>query len=100
MHETLPMNYWHFYWSGGTQYPSCAGLSAKWITTIEIHSVPESDWTLALNGEDIGGLDYDISKTYFEQALAVSLVQIIRLPTPMARELSGKGCRSGFWRDS
>ena len=72
MHETLPLNYWHYYYdsSTGTMYPSCAGLSAKWITTIEIHSVPEANWTLELDGSDIGGLQYDVTKTYFEQALA------------------------------
>jgi DMSO/TMAO reductase YedYZ molybdopterin-dependent catalytic subunit len=70
MHETLTLNYWHYYWNGGVQYPSCAGLSAKWITTIEIHSVPESNWTLVLDGQDVGGLYYEVSKTYFEQALA------------------------------
>ncbi|OPX86461.1 MAG: Endo-1,4-beta-xylanase A precursor [Pelotomaculum sp. PtaB.Bin104] len=70
MHETLPSNYWHYYYSDGVQYPSCAGLAAKWITEIKIYSAPESDWTLELDGQDIGGIDYDVSKTYFEQALA------------------------------
>jgi DMSO/TMAO reductase YedYZ molybdopterin-dependent catalytic subunit len=70
MHETLPENYWHYYYSGGIQYPSCAGLSAKLITTIEIYSVPVSDWTLELDGLDLDGMKADISKTYFEQALA------------------------------
>jgi DMSO/TMAO reductase YedYZ molybdopterin-dependent catalytic subunit len=72
MHETLPLNYWHYYYdsSAGVMYPSCAGLSAKFITTIEIHSVPESNWTLELDGQDIGGLYYEVTKTYFEQALA------------------------------
>lgn len=70
MHQTLPENYWHYYFNNGVQYPSCAGTSAKWITTIEIYSAPESDWTLELDGQDVGGIDYDISKTYFEQALA------------------------------
>ncbi|MDD2553523.1 MAG: PKD domain-containing protein, partial [Desulfotomaculaceae bacterium] len=36
MHETLPEQYWHYYFSDGVQYPSCAGLSAKYITTIKI----------------------------------------------------------------
>jgi DMSO/TMAO reductase YedYZ molybdopterin-dependent catalytic subunit/frataxin-like iron-binding protein CyaY len=72
MHETLPLNYWHYYYdsNAGVMYPSCAGLSAKWVTTIEIHSVPETPWTLELDGQDIGGLHYNVSKTYFEQALA------------------------------
>ncbi len=70
MHETLPENYWHYYYGDGVMYPSCAGLAAKWITEIEIYSVPEGDWTLELDGRDIGGIEYDVSKTYFEQALA------------------------------
>ncbi len=70
MHETLSSNYWHYYYSGNVQYPSCAGLSAKYITEIKIYSAPVGDWTLELDGQDIGGLQYDVSKTYFEQALA------------------------------
>jgi hypothetical protein len=69
MHETLPSQYWHYQWSDGVQYPSCAGLSAKWVTTIKIYSAPESDWTLQLDGTGIGGLRYNVSKTFFEQAL-------------------------------
>jgi hypothetical protein len=70
MHETLPENYWHYYYGDGVQYPSCAGLSAKYITEIRVYSVPQGDWTLALDGQDIGGLQYEVSKTYFESALA------------------------------
>ena len=70
MHETLTPNYWHYYYSDGVQYPSCAGLSSKWITSIKIYSVPAGDWTLQLDSRDIGGTYYDVSKTYFEQALA------------------------------
>ncbi|MGI5941888.1 MAG: NosD domain-containing protein [Pelotomaculaceae bacterium] len=69
MHETIPPKYWHYYYSDGVQYPSCAGLSPKWITEIRIYSVPQGDWTLKLDGLDIGGMDYDVTKTYFEQAL-------------------------------
>jgi DMSO/TMAO reductase YedYZ molybdopterin-dependent catalytic subunit len=72
MHETLPEQYWHYYYSPSDNifYPSCAGLSAKWITEIRIYSTPQEDWTLELDGRDIGGLYVDVSKTYFEQALA------------------------------
>jgi uncharacterized repeat protein (TIGR02059 family) len=71
MHETLPENYWHYYYDSGNKimYPSCAGLSAKYITEIKVYSVPQGDWTLKLDGKDIGGLQADISKTYFESAL-------------------------------
>jgi DMSO/TMAO reductase YedYZ molybdopterin-dependent catalytic subunit len=72
MHETLSENYWHWYYDSGSgiQYPSCAGLSAKYVTTIKIYSVPITDWTLVLDGTAIGGLSYNVSRTYFEQALA------------------------------
>jgi hypothetical protein len=72
MHQTLPENYWHYYYNSADEifYPSCAGLSAKLITTIKIYSVPEADWTLVLDGTDIGGLYYEVSKSHFEQALA------------------------------
>lgn len=73
MHETLPEAYWHYYGADGIMYPSCAGLSAKYITTIKIYSVPQGDWTLELDGLDIGGLKKDISKTYFESALTCTM---------------------------
>ncbi|MGI6549443.1 MAG: PKD domain-containing protein [Syntrophomonadales bacterium] len=69
MRETLPEAYWHYYGADGIMYPSCAGLSAKYITEIRVYSVPQGDWTLELDGQDIGGLKVDVSKTYFESAL-------------------------------
>ncbi len=70
MHETLPSAFWRYNYQDGTLDPSCAGLSAKYITTIKVLSTPEADWTLQLNGLDIGGLNYTVSKPYFEEALA------------------------------
>jgi len=70
MHETLADKYWHYYWGDNVQYPSCSGLSAKYITEIEVYTVPADDWTLYLDGRSVGGLKVDINKTYFEQALA------------------------------
>jgi len=70
MHETLPENYWHYYYDNLVQYASCAGLSLKYVSEIRVYTVPASDWTLHLDGEGIGGVKEDISKTYFEQALA------------------------------
>jgi DMSO/TMAO reductase YedYZ molybdopterin-dependent catalytic subunit len=70
MHETLPEQYWHYYYGDGVQYPSCAGLATKWITELRVYSIPLGDWTLELDGTALGGLEYDVSKTYFEQALA------------------------------
>ena len=69
MHETLPEPYWHYYYGGGVKYPSCAGLSAKYITEIKLYSVPEGDWTFELDGRDIGGTYVEVSKTFFESAL-------------------------------
>jgi PKD repeat protein len=70
MHETLPSQYWRYNFQDGVQYPSSAGLSAKYITTIKVYSSPESDWTLELDGRDIGGLNYSVSKPFLEEALA------------------------------
>jgi DMSO/TMAO reductase YedYZ molybdopterin-dependent catalytic subunit len=73
MHETLPEAYWHYYGADGIMYPSCAGLSAKYITEIKVYSVPQGDWNLELDGQDLGGLVTDISKTYFESALTCTM---------------------------
>ena len=70
MNQTLPSTYHHFYYQDGIFYPSCAGLSSKYITTIKIYSEPATDWTLDLEGRDIGGVQSTITKIYFEQALA------------------------------
>ena len=70
MHETLPSQYWRYNFQNGVQYPSSAGLSAKYITTIKVYSTPESDWTLELDGRDIGGVNYTVSKPFLEEALA------------------------------
>ena len=70
MHETLPSQYWRYNFQDNVKYPSCAGLSAKFITTIKVYSSPESDWTLELDGRDIGGLQYNVSKPFLEEAIA------------------------------
>ena len=70
MHETLPSQYWRYNFQDGIQYPSSAGLSAKYITTIKVYSTPESDWTLELDGRDIGGVNYSVSKPFLEEAIA------------------------------
>ena len=71
MNQALSEQYWHYYYDsgGGINYPSVAGLSAKYISTIRIYSAPLGDWVLALDGRDIGGLYQDISRGYFESAL-------------------------------
>jgi DMSO/TMAO reductase YedYZ molybdopterin-dependent catalytic subunit len=70
MHEALPEQYWHYYWDGGVQYPSVAGLSAKYISTIRIYSAPVTEWSFVLDGTALGGLNQTISRNYFESALA------------------------------
>jgi PKD repeat protein len=70
MHETLPSQYWRYNFQNGVQYPSSAGLSAKYITTIKVLSSPESDWTLELDGRDIGGIKYTVAKPFLEEAIA------------------------------
>lgn len=73
MRETLPEDYWHYYGADGVMYPSCAGLSAKYITELRIYTVPQGDWALELDGQDIGGLYSNVSKTYFESALTCTM---------------------------
>jgi len=72
MHETLSEAYWHYYY-GDVMYPSCAGISPKYITEIKVYSKPAEDWILNLDGQDLGGLVKDISKTYFESALTCTM---------------------------
>ncbi|MEA2075466.1 MAG: PGF-CTERM sorting domain-containing protein [Euryarchaeota archaeon] len=69
MHECMDEKYWHYYWSEGIQYPSCAGLSAKYVDTIKIYNGIEADWNLTLDG----AINDTISKSYFEQALACTM---------------------------
>ncbi len=70
MHETLPSQYWRYNFQDNIQYPSSAGLSAKFVTTIKVYSSLESEWTLELDGRDIGGLNYVVAKPFLEEALA------------------------------
>lgn len=69
MHESLPEPYWHYYNDGEVHYPSCAGVSPKYITELRVYSVPTADWTLDLNGLELGGMHQVISKNYFADAL-------------------------------
>jgi len=69
MHECMDEDYWHYYWSEGIQYPSCAGLSAKYIDTIKIYNGTEADWNITLDG----AIKDTISKSYFEQALTCTM---------------------------
>ena len=49
---------------------------------LRVYSVPQGDWTLELDGTEIGGIACDISKTYFESALARRSAPITRQATP------------------
>jgi PKD repeat protein len=70
MHEALADKYWHYNYQGGVNYPSVAGLSAKYIKTIKIYDSPVTGWSFVLDGEDIGGLKKNISRNFFESALS------------------------------
>jgi hypothetical protein len=41
MHEYLAEKYWHYYYDGGTMWPSSSGLSVKWVSDIIIYSSEE-----------------------------------------------------------
>ena len=69
MHECMDDKYWHYYWNEGVQYPSCAGLSAKYVDTIKIYSTLAADWNLTLEG----AINDTISKSYFDQALSCTM---------------------------
>ncbi|NQE54707.1 hypothetical protein C5S29_14045 [ANME-1 cluster archaeon GoMg3.2] len=69
MHECMDDKYWHYYWNDGVQYPSCAGLSAKYVDSIKIYSAHATDWNLTLEG----AINDTISKSYFDQALACTM---------------------------
>lgn len=80
MHECIRPSLWHYYTQAyppgspyypSVTYPSCAGMSAKFIRTIRVYSVPETEWTLALDGRNLtGGINFTVTKGYFEEALA------------------------------
>ena len=50
MNQTLPEANWHYYYSGGIFYPSCNGLSIKYIDEISIYTNPTPGWNLSLKG--------------------------------------------------
>ncbi|NOQ32827.1 MAG: hypothetical protein GQ567_01315 [Methanosarcinales archaeon] len=69
MHECMDEDHWHYYWGDGIQYPSCAGLSAKYVDTIKIYNGTEADWNITLDG----AIKDTIRKSYFEQALTCTM---------------------------
>jgi hypothetical protein len=82
MHETMPPEYWHYYYqtypqsspyAPGVLYPSTAGLSAKYVNEIQVFTVPEKLWYVDLDGTRVGGLFINVSRVYFEAALACQM---------------------------
>jgi PGF-pre-PGF domain-containing protein len=65
MHECINEKYWHY----NSGLPSCAGLSAKYISEIRIYDVAEPTWNLQLEG----AIDKTMSKGYFESGLACTM---------------------------
>jgi len=95
MHETLPSEYWRYNFQNGIQYPSAAGLSAKYISTIKVYSTPESDWTLELDGRAIVVLIIRSASHSSRKQLPVSSELIIKQHTLIVKAGSGKECRYG-----
>ncbi|WP_164913630.1 DUF4430 domain-containing protein [Methanoculleus taiwanensis] len=69
MRACLAEDYWHYYWSGGIQYPSAAGIANKNIVTVEIHPGAREDWNLILSG----AITDTITRSYFEAGKACAL---------------------------
>ncbi len=69
MRACLAEDYWHYYWSGGIQYPSAAGVANKNIATVEIHPGAREDWNLILTG----AITDTITRSYFEAGKACAL---------------------------
>jgi DMSO/TMAO reductase YedYZ molybdopterin-dependent catalytic subunit len=65
MHNCIEEAHWHYYWSGGVQYPSAAGISCHSIDQIEVYTAVEEEWTLDMQG----AIHREITKTQFEQAI-------------------------------
>ena len=69
MRACLAEDYWHYYWDGGIQYPSAAGLANKNIATIAIKPGAREDWTLLLRG----AITDTITRSYFESGKACTM---------------------------
>ncbi len=68
MRACLAQDYWHYYSSGGIQYPSAAGVSNQKIATIMI-KIPRADWNLTLTG----AITQTITRSYFESGKACAM---------------------------
>lgn len=66
MHDCLPESNWHYYYSGGINYPSANGLSIKYISEINIYTSGVDEWELELTGAS----SYTMSQGEFENGVA------------------------------
>ncbi len=65
MYEGIPFEYWHY----NSGLPSCAGLSAKMVTRIELTTYADPTWNLVA----IGAIPAELSKGYFEGAMGCTM---------------------------
>ena len=68
MHDCLPSTDWHYYYSGGIQYPSTNGIYCKFVSEIDIYTNATPGWTVSLSGARSDTL----TQTWFEDGLAAN----------------------------
>jgi hypothetical protein len=66
MQQYLVEDDWHYYSEGGVDYPSCHGLSVKYIDEIRIYTGEIPQWQLEL----VGATNQTVTQSYFEEGLA------------------------------
>ena len=65
MYEGIPFVYWHY----NSGLPSCAGLSARMVTRIELTTYADPTWTLTA----LGAIPAELTKGYFEGAMGCTM---------------------------
>ncbi|WAI00349.1 hypothetical protein [Methanogenium organophilum] len=65
MYEGIPFQYWHY----NSGLPSCAGLSAKLVTRIELTTYADPMWNLTA----LGAIPAELSKGFFEGAMGCTM---------------------------
>jgi hypothetical protein len=68
MQQHLHEDDWHYFSSGGVDYPSSHGLSVKWVTEIRVYAGTIPQWELEL----VGVKTLTVTQSYFEEGLACS----------------------------
>ena len=66
MKDFLPPEDWHYWVDNSIQYPSCDGISVKWISQINISLAGGTGWNLQLNGS----CSTNVSQDFFEDGVA------------------------------